>query len=155
MNKSGGFSLIELMVVLLVLAVIMSVAVPVLGYFWSNYQLGATAFLLQEDIRALGQEALVKEYEGFRINLYALDDKYQIYDVASDTLRKVERFPPGIDLVSSSFTNDIIFFKVTGRPTQGGHILLRCNRTGKCKYVIVTPITGRIRVSDQPPVQSQ
>jgi hypothetical protein len=64
------------------------------------------------------------------------------------------RLPTGVSFAAINFPSDgvrhTLSFRFTGAPNQGGHVKLR-NRAGQQVYVIVTPVTARVRISAQPP----
>lgn len=152
--SNRGFALIELSVVMLIMALIAAAAVPNLNKSHAGYNLHVAALRLQQEIRTLGQESLKRETAGYRITFNINRDYYVIY--GPDGAGKVT-VPPGIDIVGTNFddaTNyifDRINFSARGKPTRGGHVTLKSTLTGDFKYVIVAAVTGRTRVSDNPP----
>lgn len=150
-----GFTLIELLVVLFILSIILSITIPAFNNVLAGYQLDAACRQLQQDIRSTGQEALSEESTTYQINLYVGDDKYRVVDLLKPRNYREVVMPAGVDIVYTNFQDDIIKFTLKGMPTRGGHITLRSDRTGKYRYVIVAPVTGRTRVSDDPPVNNE
>lgn len=153
----NGFSLIELITVLALMAIVLAITMPGLNNYLADCRLEAACLQLQQDIRSVAQDALVKESANYRINLYRSSEKYRVKDLSPPGTYRDVVLPEGVDLVWTNFSNqnfgdDVIIFNARGIPTDGGHISLRSERTGKFKYVIVTPITGRTRVSDESPV---
>ncbi|MBF7082132.1 prepilin-type N-terminal cleavage/methylation domain-containing protein [Desulfallas sp. Bu1-1] len=146
-----GFTLIELIVVLLILTIAMSIAIPSFNNFLADYQLDAACRQLQQEIRSTGQDALADESSTYQINLYVRDDKYRMIDLSKPGVYREVVMPGGVDIVYTNFENDIIKFTPKGMPTSGGHISLRSRKTGKYQYVIVAVVTGRTRISDYPP----
>lgn len=146
-----GFSLLEIIVVLALLAVISVVAIPTFGNYLAERELEAACLQLQQDIRLASQQALVGESATYRINLYRNAEKYRVLDMSKPSRYREVAMPPGVDLAWTNFENDVIYFSARGRPTAGGHITLKSGKTGKFLYVIVAPVTGRTRVSEQPP----
>jgi hypothetical protein len=55
-----------------------------------------------------------------------------------------------IDLFNTNFTNNRVNFNPNGSPSMGGTVTLK-NKRGKELYVIMTPVTARVRVSPDPP----
>jgi len=146
-----GFSLIELLIVIALLAIVLAIAVPAMGHYLADCQLESACLQLQQDIRSTGQDALVNESVNYRIKLNRNSEKYRVIDLLSPSEYREVALPGGVDMVLSNFPNDIIRFSARGAPTAGGHICLNSLQTGKFMYVIVAPVTGRIRVSDEPP----
>jgi hypothetical protein len=55
-----------------------------------------------------------------------------------------------IDLFDTNFTDNNLYFYPNGVPSMGGTITLK-NKRGKVLYVIMTPVTARVRISPTPP----
>ena len=62
--------------------------------------------------------------------------------------------PPGVSMAAVNFLvvdgRPTLAFRYTGAPNRGGHLAL-CDTRGRKKYLIVTPVTGRVRLDDSPP----
>ncbi|WP_347487638.1 prepilin-type N-terminal cleavage/methylation domain-containing protein [Desulfoscipio sp. XC116] len=153
--ENQGFSLIELIIIILVMGIIMAIAVPSMNNCLTNYQLHAECMQLQQHIRSVAQEALVKDSDDFYIRLYLADDKYGIVAPTGNGNSVMVQLPVGIDLAFSNFPLDYIRFSGKGKPVVGGSIRLESKRTGRMQYVIVAAVTGRTRVSDKPPLSNK
>jgi len=150
--RNQGYSIIELTVVILIIGIILAIAVPTMQNYLADCQLQAESMLLQQEIRSVAQESLVKDSGSYYIRLDLPNDKYKIIDPSSNNGYRVVELPDGVDLAFSNFTNHYIFFSPKGKPVVGGCIRLESKKTGKMQYVIVAAITGRTRVSEQPPL---
>ncbi len=65
-------------------------------------------------------------------------------------IRRLDLSKENIDLISVIFgTNDYVYFNKLGIPSSGGTIAISYKDVRK--YIIVTPATGRIYVSNEPP----
>jgi len=153
--RSQGFSLIELIMIILIMSIIIAIAVPSIDHCLVNYQLNAECMQLQQYIRSVAQEALVKDCDNYYILLYLEEDKYKIVAPLDNKSSTMVLLPDGIDLAFSNFKHNKIIFSGKGRPVMGGCIRLENKKTGKMKYVIVATITGRTRVSDKPPLSNE
>jgi len=62
--------------------------------------------------------------------------------------------PAGISFAANNFplesNRPTLYFRYTGAPNQGGHVALK-DEKGNWLYVIVTPVTGRVRIGSEPP----
>ncbi|MGC8778505.1 MAG: GspH/FimT family protein, partial [Candidatus Caldatribacteriaceae bacterium] len=58
-------------------------------------------------------------------------------------------FPKGIKLYTTNFPSNILYFNSAGTPSCGGTVTIRSG--GERRYIIVTPVTGRVRFSEKPP----
>jgi predicted transcriptional regulator len=74
-------------------------------------------------------------------------DKYRIY--RQTVLYKDEQLED-IDLFNTNFTDNNLYFYPNGVPSMGGTVTLK-NKRGKILYVIMTPVTARVRIGPNPP----
>lgn len=151
--SNRGFTLLELTIVMFILTLIICMSVPSLKKIHARRDLHTTALQLQQEIRSLGQEALIRESSSYYISFSIYDknrDYYIIY--GPDRTRKIN-MPPGIDIINMNFNDHLmIYMSARGQPTKGGHITLKSTLTEEFKYVIIGAVTGRTRVSDEPPL---
>ncbi len=150
-----GFSLIELIIIILIMGIIMAIAVPSMDNCLANYQLHTECLKLQQYIRSVSQEALVKDCDDYYILLYCDKDKYKIVAPSDNGNAMMIQLPDGVDLAFSNFTYNRINFSAKGKPVMGGCIRLESKKTDKMQYVIVAAITGRTRISDKPPSSNE
>jgi len=160
--RNQGFSLIELIIIILIMSIIIAIAVPSMSHCLANYQLNVECMQLQQYIRSVAQEALVKDCDNYYILLYPEKEKYRIAAPLGNGSSIMITLPDGVDLAFTNFKDNspdlqynIIKFSGKGRPVVGGYIRLQSKKTGKMKYVIVAPITGRTRISDKPPLSNE
>ncbi|KPJ66707.1 hypothetical protein AMJ44_08020 [candidate division WOR-1 bacterium DG_54_3] len=121
--KSKGFTLIEILIVIGVLALIFSFSFPSLSLFSAQLSLAASAKALTSELRNVQSQAVLQ------------------HKTLSPDLSKL-RFPPGIKLINLSS----ISFSASGFPPPGGSgtIILQ-NRLGQARKIIVSS-AGRVRV---------
>jgi prepilin-type N-terminal cleavage/methylation domain-containing protein len=131
-NCNKGYTLIELMVVVVIIFLLLALS------------LNGLDNLIQS--RAF--------YEGvyYKIEFYATFDcptlnKYRIY---KQTELYEEIRLEGVELFKTNFTDNNVYFYPNGVPGQGGTVTLK-NKRGKVLYVIMTPVTARVRISPNPP----
>lgn len=155
---SRGFSLLEVSVVLLVFGVLlMGIAVPQMNRALAAFRLESNAQSIAADIRELQQRNLGEEPDESITSLkfYPSVDKYHLKKPAHPLpiVLKSVQLPASVNLVEAKFgSSQELSFSKTGAPFPGGGtVTLQDRVSGKFKYVIVAAITGRVRVSDQPP----
>jgi prepilin-type N-terminal cleavage/methylation domain-containing protein len=152
-KNPAGFTLVEVLIVFLVASVLLLVAVPQLAKALEKYSVGSAARQLAEDIRDVQQQALNEESSAYFLQLYPFDPAGDWYEIkrGSESLSRV-KLPRGVDMVSTTFSGHSIFITARGTITAGGTVTFRARAAGdRFKYVIVSSITGRVRVSDSPP----
>lgn len=145
-NRTKGYTLIELMVVVVIVSLLLGFGINGLDYLIQWNKLNTAAALLSSELKNTQSRAF---YEGVYYKLEFLPslDKYRIYkqtELIADIILK------DIDLFNTNFTNNNIYFYPNGVPSMGGTVTLK-NKKGKVLYVIMTPVTARVRVSPDPP----
>jgi prepilin-type N-terminal cleavage/methylation domain-containing protein len=150
-NHSKGFTLIELMVVVGIIALLLGLSLNGLNNLIQWNKLSIAAAILSSEFKTAQSMAF---YEGinYKIEFYPTFDcptlnKYKIFK-ESKLCKEVKL--EGVELFKTNFTNNKVFFYPNGVPGQGGTVTLK-NKIGKILYVIMTPVTARVRVSPEPP----
>ena len=143
-----GFTLIELLAVLAIIALFAAVLwprVPVHG----RRKLETAARNLAGDLR-LTRQAAITSGEFCRIEFF---NYAQSYELRLPGKKHEVYLPEGIYFGGfPTFQGDppYVHFNMLGHPSGGGTVILK-SREGDKLYVIVTPVTGRIKVSQEPP----
>ena len=145
-NRTKGYTLIELMVVVGIISLLLGLGINGLDYLIQWNKLNRAAAMLSSELKNTQSRAF---YEGvwYKIDFWESLDRYRIYkqtELVEDIILK------DIDLFNSNFTNDKVYFYPNGVPSMGGTVTLK-NKRGKILYVIMTPVTARVRVSPNPP----
>ena len=145
-NRNKGYTLIELMVVVGIISLLLGLGINGLDYLIQWNKLNTAAALLSSELKNTQSRAF---YEGvyYKLQFMPSLDKYRIYkqtELIDDILLK------DINLFNTNFTNNNLYFYPNSVPSMGGTVTLK-NKRGKVLYVIMTPVTARVRVSPEPP----
>ena len=150
-NRTKGYTLIELMVVLGIISLLFGLSLNGLYNLIQWNKLNTAAALLSSELKNTQSRAF---YEGvyYKIEFYATFDcptlnKYKIFK-GSELYKQIKL--ESVELFKTNFTNNKVFFYPNGVPGQGGTVTLK-NKRGKVLYVIMTPVTARVRISPEPP----
>lgn len=147
-----GFTIVEVVVVLLIIGLVFITASPLTGKAAAYFNLQHTAAKMAADIRELQQRALSESSYRYFIKIYP--DRYIMRKSTHPVSTKIAtvHLPTTIRIEHTNFPEHEIRFSEKGipRPT-GGKITIRDQVTGKYRYVIIASVTGRVRVSDKPP----
>ncbi|MDW7651438.1 MAG: hypothetical protein SCK29_03640 [Bacillota bacterium] len=149
MRRSAGLMLLELLVVLVIVGILTAVTVPAFRGLGS-WQLRTATHELAHRIRETRQTAIACGLS-CRVVFYELSGMYRV--VLPDGSEYIY-MPEGISYVANNFPEDngrpTLSFRYTGAPNRGGHVGLG-DTQGRKLYVIVTPVTGRVRIDTSPP----
>lgn len=147
MNKKG-FTIIEIILVIALIGFLATISLPIYKKTEAHYSLLTAARMIANDIR-LAQQKSITESNSYRLlfNTTA-GDNYQLLSVSNKS--EINYLPKGIKIIRTNFTDKTLSFLPSGAPSQGGRVVLE-NRFGGRRYIIVTPATGRVRISDKPP----
>jgi prepilin-type N-terminal cleavage/methylation domain-containing protein len=144
-----GYTLVELLVVLAVAALVLLAVFPIHRQL-SHWPLQGAALELAARMREM-RHAAIASGQRTELVFFQFDGLYRVRCPERATL---VRLPAGISFAFTNFPlvfgQPTLFFRFTGAPNQGGHVVLR-NRAGWRLYVIVTPVTARVRISERPP----
>ena len=145
-NRTKGYTFIELMVIVGIVSLLLGLSLNGLDYLIQLNKLNTTAALLGSELKNIHSRAF---YEGvyYKLQFWPTLDRYRVYrqtELINDVILK------DIDLFNTNFTDNNLYFYPNGVPSMGGTITLK-NKRGKVLYVIMTPVTARVRVSSEPP----
>lgn len=150
-NRSKGYTLIELMVLVGIIALLLGLSLNSLNNLIQWNKLNVAAALLSSELKNTQSMAF---YEGvyYIIQFYPTFNnptlnKYKIIKV-NETYKEIKL--EGVELFKTNFTGNKVYFYPSGVPSMGGTVTLK-NKRGKVLYVIMTPVTARVRVSPEPP----
>jgi len=145
-NRNKGYTLIELVVVVVIISLLLVLSLNGLYNLMQWSKLNRAAAILSAELKNTQSRAF---YEGvyYKLQFWPSLDRYRIYkqtELIDDIILE------DINLFNSNFTDNNLYFYPNGVPSMGGTVTLK-NKRGKILYVIMTPVTARVRVSPDPP----
>lgn len=153
-----GFSLIELMLVLLLMGILLAVAVPLGERSVARFNLTGAARQMAADIR-MHQQVAISSEDSFSTYQIIYDSSKHRYHLQKNTLiMKTINLPGTVHITNTNFPgqNNRLRFSIQGRPIDGGGTITLLDQvTGELYYVIVAAITGRVRISTEPPAAGE
>lgn len=148
-----GFTILELMIVIAVMGIMATIAIPSYQTFMAQRRLNGAARLVMSDLMAARMQAVSKNNE-FRLFFVSNNPSYQILDDANNNgaintgetvvVKNIQTDYTGVTIANA--TANPIFYP---RGTSNGTTVTISNVRGS-KYVIVAAFTGRVRISDTP-----
>ena len=145
-SHSKGYTLIGLMVVVGIISLLLAFSINTLDNLHQWNKLNTAAAILSAELKTAQSRAF---YEGvyYKLQFWPSLDIYRIYK-QSELIEDIQL--KDIDLFNTNFTDNNVYFYPSGVPGQGGTVTLK-NKREKLLYVIMTPVTARIRISPEPP----
>ncbi len=157
-EKCPGFTLVEVMIVLLILGIVLAVAVPLMNSTLDGMELeGATS----EVVSAIQyvQSLAIKEGVVYGVEFFPSENRFRCYKLATDETiynpldKKLyivdftaEGPLNGVDIVSADFGGmPEIVFNSLGEPSSGGTIFL--GYAGFQKTIMVSTPIGKVTVN--------
>lgn len=148
-RNQKGFTLLELLAVLTIISLCAAVLWPNIPLLHGRLKLETTARALADDLRLIRQAAITGG-EFCRIDFYRASQKYELRLPGE---KRTVYLPKGIDYGGvPTFQGEppSAHFNMLGHPGGGGTTSFKTQKGDKL-YVIVTPVTGRVRISQEPP----
>ena len=134
--------------VVLILGILLAVAVPVVRNA-GGWPLKTAAQELAAAMREARETAIAKG-QTCTLVFYELGGRYRL-DLPGETVWT--KLPAELQLLANFPVVDsraTLYFRFTGAPNRGGYVRLQ-DQQGRRLYVIVTPVTGRVRIDSLPP----
>ena len=145
-SHSKGYTLIELIIVIGIISLLLGLSINGINNLIQWSKLNTAATLLSSELKNTQSRAF---YEGvyYKLQFWPTLDRYRIYK-ETELYKEIQL--KDVNLFNTNFTDDNLYFYPNGVPGQGGTVTLK-NKKGKVLYVIMTPVTARIRISPEPP----
>ncbi|MBL7022051.1 hypothetical protein ISR92_01910 [Patescibacteria group bacterium] len=125
--KQGGFSIVQVLLVLAIFLVIASMAIPSLYQFQVGAQVDTVAAELGQSLRRAQSRAIVG-YDNTNWGVYFEEDAYTIYSGNDYNTRNTDRdesYPYSNSiLIINDFSDEIVFTRISGLPSSEGNITL-------------------------------
>jgi prepilin-type N-terminal cleavage/methylation domain-containing protein len=149
MNKKGiptGFSLVELIVVILLISIVMAVAVPMWQKYRANTDLKSAAREVMADLSNAKQQAVAENLDVYQLTFNIAGNSYAL--TRTDTgvtiwTKSLASYGNGIVIGSVSFSGSAVNLHKRGT-VSNGNLVLR-NGLGSTAKITVN-ITGRTYV---------
>jgi len=159
LKNRKGFTLLELILVILILGIILAIALPGFQRPLAHHRLYAAGREMVSEIRQLQQRALAEEKHSYKIKFFVdrsrnikIDHYYIMEDI--NILKTVE-LPAGINLYDTNFAGEKLHINCSGYPAYGFGGTVQLENDHNEKLYIIVAKTGRVRMDDKPPAESK
>jgi len=149
--RSHGFTLVELMFVVLVFGLTMALSLPGFGKFLATWKLHGEVDQMASTMRAARSAAIMKNIDAvfqFDVNrgiyFYFEDEDGDGTRDANEYRSAIHNLPPGITFDSHTFGSTTITFGPRGNTTQSGSIMME-NTNHKTRQLSLFGGTGNIK----------
>ncbi len=152
--KSKGFTLVELMFVILIFGVMMTISIPSFGRFLQTWKLHGEVDRMAASLRTARSAAIMRNINA--VFQFSMDQENYFYfeDEDSDGQRDtaeyrsaVHTLPPGIVFDSQTLGGTVVTFGPRGNTTQSGSIVLE-NGLERTRQITIFGGTGNIRTGN-------
>ena len=144
MKKNSGFTLIELMVTIAIVAIVTAITIPNIISWLPNYRLGTAS----RGILSVLQQVRLRAVKDNAVAFIQFNPGSNSYTVTlANTPSKNKDMPAGIDLNNTTFAADRVSFNGRGLPNPafGGTVTIQ-NSNGTIRQIIVNQ-TGNSRIN--------
>lgn len=146
-----GFTLMEMLCVVFLIGLTIMIAAPALQDFGQKRSLEIGARTIATEMRKTQQRAITAGHG--QIIEFRPGNRIRITDGKTEEKYYVD-LPEGVSFRAITFPKSgnvhFLRFNYNGSPSSGGTVSLT-NSSGDVRYVIVAPVTGRVRISEDPP----
>ena len=158
-SSRGGFTLVEMIIVLSIIGILLAVTLPSLQREISAYRHERAARQMVADIKLLQQKALVESSAYYLISLYTPDqgDFYQLKDIKKNTILKTVRLPSNVQFAQRSGLSMPI--GAGGSINSGAGLTIGIEqreleepkKLKKTYYIVISSVVSRVRLSEVKP----
>lgn len=143
-NKIKGYTLVELIVVIALIGIVLSIAIPSIKMVFSTSEKKELMEFKRDLIFA--RNSAVMENGIYSIELNIVKNQYSVinHKVSDKKLVKKKEFVNGIILEADNLDHHVTFYP-TGSVEKAGSIKLS-NRKNEKIYITITPATGKINL---------
>ena len=151
-QKKAGFTLVELMIVIAIMAILAGIAAPNFQTYMAQRRLNGAARQVMTDLMAARMKA-VSLNQKVKVS-FTSDHEYEIWNDADGNGTLADNEGDDVERDIHPDYHDVTFFNVSANPffqprgTAVGSTITLTNSSGS-KYVKVA-LTGRIKIDDTP-----
>jgi prepilin-type N-terminal cleavage/methylation domain-containing protein len=151
-NQKNGFTLVELMISIAILAVMVALSIPAFGRFMQTWRLNGETDQLAGMLRSARSAAVSKHVDTVFVIDTSNGTYYYFEDADGDGSRDSNEYcsetidlPPGITLQGHTLSQPRIFFGPMGNANESGTITLQ-NLQNRTHTILLFGGTGNISI---------
>ena len=155
-GKSGGFTIVELVIVVVIIAIAALAAIPMMSSA-ASLQIRSAANMIAADLE-YARSMAISRGQNFSVEFDKNTDSYRIVDLNGNVIQhpvkkgfnyEIDFRNDGrlnrVDITNVDFNmTSIVLFDCLGSPDNGGTVILQAD--GTTKTITVEPVTGFISI---------
>lgn len=138
-----GYTVIEMILVVTIIGILATLSVPIYGKTVAHYRHAAALRMIATDIRMIQQQSIAEN------QAYGLIFNNVDYLLCRGESFEMRELPTGNYIIGTDFENNSLTFNPSGEPSKGGGTIILGGAFGNKSYIVITPATGKVKISDE------
>lgn len=144
MLHKKGYTVIEMILVITIIGILATVSLPIYKKSLAHYRHSSALRMIAADIRLIQQQSITKNQS------YGLVFNNIDYSLVRGENLESRELPEGNHIIGTDFEDNSLSFNPSGEPSKGGGTIIIGDASGNKSSVVVTPATGKVKISDKP-----
>lgn len=143
MHKKG-YTVIEMILVITIIGILATLSLPIYKKSLAHYRHSSALRMIATDIRLIQQQSITENQS------YGLVFNNVDYSLVRGENLELKVLPKGNHIMGTGFKDNALSFNPSGEPSKGGGTIIIGDASGNKSSVVVTPATGKVKISDKP-----
>jgi prepilin-type N-terminal cleavage/methylation domain-containing protein len=139
-----GYTVIEMILVITIIGILATLSMPIYKKTVAHYRHSSALRMIATDIRLIQQQSIT-ENQSYGLVFNNID--YMLVHGESSESREL---PEGNHIIGTDFEDNSLSFNPSGEPSKGGGTIIVGGDSGNKSYIMITPATGKVKISDEP-----